>query len=319
MISRRNSSVAKEVSAEFYAYKRSLLRLADDLGKLEKHMMSIDAHWGEVARSQRNFAKDIASAYPQTDELSQRLQIAANSAHGLANDITSPKPAEHPTKLGSARVHKFRAEVDAVLRECKATETKFVESKYRDSKVDKIVRKGSKDNTKVERSMERRDSARADYDASVDHVVRKMKDLCKRSTEELNLAHKSFWWTQAGASAVVSSAAQAIHEDSKDPVLVASPVQAKRDALDDLEDLGAITVQEQPVAAAAGSASASPSEPVPNAPNPPQVPGSQPQAAAVATQTAAQEPQVPAAPPADAPQEADATPKKRGSLFGILG
>lgn len=187
------------------------------LGKLAAHLLAVDTHWAEVAKSQRGFTDDITASYTESDAVRTALEDAQETTHSVHRDITCVKPAEHPTKVEAARLLEYKKEVDDLLKERPEVVKAFTEAQRYDVKTDKLVAKTTKANekklqeaeVKATRNQEKKVAARAEYKTVCDDVTGRMRKTYARHTDVLSAAHDSFWHIQAGASGVVNAHSQA--------------------------------------------------------------------------------------------------------------
>lgn len=213
------------ISAEFLEQCSKLERLSLTLGKLAKHVSSVDTNWAAVVKSQRGFAEDIAASYTQSDGVRDALENAQEASHGVHGDITSVKSANHPTKTETARLLEYKKEVDALLKEKPVVVKAYSEAQRYDAKTDKLVVKAAKADekkakdaeTKATRNQDKKDAARSEYKAACDDLTARMKETYSKHSDVLASAHESFWHIQAGASGVVHNHSQSLAASSVVP------------------------------------------------------------------------------------------------------
>lgn len=213
------------ISAEFMEQCSKLERLSTTLGKLAKHVSSVDQHWAAVAKSQRAFADDIAASYTTTDGVREALENAQEASHGVYGDITSVKSANHPTKTEAARLLDYKKEVDDLLKEKPEVVKAYSESQRYDAKADKLVVKAAKADekktkdaeAKATRNQDKKDAARSEYKSVCEDLTARMKETYAKHTDVLASAHESFWHIQSGASGVVHNHSQALAASSVVP------------------------------------------------------------------------------------------------------
>lgn len=210
----RKSSIAKNISPEYSDQKEKLELLSEALGKFHDHFTSVDRHWADLVTSQHDFANDMSTYYTRTDPIQSFSSSAKDSVSGLHTDISSPKEDGHPTKAEAARISAYKREVDDLLAECPDVELKFTETAKYDAKKDKLAKKG-KDESRIQRSIEKSSTARQEYEQSVESLTSRMKLTLEKSPAVLANAQTGFWHVQEGAARVVSASSRSLAVGAK--------------------------------------------------------------------------------------------------------
>eukprot|EP00170_Pyropia_yezoensis_P002105 contig_8924_g2109 len=213
----RHSSTATDGALQ--DKKQQLAQVEATLKKCTAAIDTVGDAWRRVFKAQRDFGESFVAGYPDQDDVHETAAAASSSSEAAHKAFLQRKEG-NPSFLEVEQkvVHAYLAEVSEAWALCKETEAAKLECDRYSSKVEKmeLPKKkfgcfgGATDETpevspvKKAKNHEKKEEARAKYDASLASTLQTLRVLYSKRAPVLQAAFVSFWLAQGKMASLLS-------------------------------------------------------------------------------------------------------------------
>jgi hypothetical protein len=196
--SHTSSSIKTPDSALYRDYVSKIANLSTTLKAYCTAIGESEVTWHSLRATQRRFAEQFVNKYPDEDIVRGNARISAAQSQQLADDCmknTDGSCTPQQDEL-SMLIRGYLTEIAAIEQQYKMVTNLTTDLKMYTKKVEDLSRGKKPVDEKLSRNMEKRENARAKYEAKVEQVVEQMRRVYERRGVVLRAAYVAFWGLQ---------------------------------------------------------------------------------------------------------------------------
>lgn len=198
---KKATTVAKGTeNAEYCDYKNRLDMLAAYLRESSAALKESERAWQEVCNKQKAFADKFANRYPDRDRVREFARESAQCSQLLVKEfVLKTESSSAPHWAVDGIVQEYLKEIGDIANEYKPVADALKEVTMYTKKVDDLQSAKKADEAKVGRNMEKLEDCRKKYEAILDRVVDRMKEVYNKRHVALKATYVAYWSSQLRA------------------------------------------------------------------------------------------------------------------------